>query len=130
MEHFRKLIKEMVSHDSTHRPSFEKIVQQIKNYVDHKEIKENKIIIKVCDKIKLGQGGYGIVLYGTLTNKQEKPKKKSSVAVKRIDVASSAINPREEESMKELNHKNVIRLFHAVSDSYYRYSWYTFSKKT
>ena len=121
MEHYRSLINEMVSHDPTDRLSIEKTSQQLKNCVDYKEIKDNSRIIQVCHKIKLGQGGYGVVLYGTLTHKIGRRKKKFSVAVKRIDVTHSAINEREESALKQLRHPNVIRLFHATSDDSFRY---------
>lgn len=123
MEHFRKLIKEMISHNSTDRPSFENIIQEIKNYVCYKIIKEKNIEIKLkfCNKILLGKGGYGIVYYGTLTDRIEEPKKKHSVAIKQIDVTHSTSNEREEMALKTLNHPNVIRLLHATKDDNYRY---------
>lgn len=92
-----------------------KVTQQIKSYVDYVEIRENDdLVIKVCEKIKLSQGGYSTVLYGTLTNKKESLKK--SVAVKRIDANHLAINEGKEDALKELDHPNVVHLFHATSD--------------
>lgn len=121
MVHFRKLIKEMVSHKSALRPSFKEVIQRISDYANYKELRENEVVIKICDKIKLGQGGFGVVLYGTLTSDKAKSQK-YSVALKRIDVTYSSSNQREEAALKELRHPNVIRLFHATSDHNFRYT--------
>lgn len=58
----------------------------------------------------LGEGTYGVVYEKTLGKKQ--------VAVKRIQLIH--INYQEERALQRLDHPNVIKLFHAVSDSNFR----------
>lgn len=120
MEHYRKLISGMVSHDSANRPSIKAIIQQIKDFVDdYRHIEENSLVIKVFQRIKLGKGRYGIVFYGTLAHTEESQKR--SAAVKRMELIYAAENDREEAALKELCHSNVVRLFHATSDNNFRY---------
>ena len=59
----------------------------------------------------LGEGSYGVVYKKTWNEKQ--------VAVKRIQLIH--INNQEEEALQRLDHPNVIKLFHAESDSNFRY---------
>lgn len=129
-EHFRKLIKEIASYDIADRPSFEKIIQQIKccvKYDIHEKIVENGVLLKVHRNMKLGEGGFAVVLYGTLQQHREH---KYAVAVKRIDVTHSASSKREEDALKELRHSNVIRLFHATSDNNFRFFLSIYNQST
>ncbi len=57
----------------------------------------------------LGSGGYGTVFQGEWNNNQ--------VAVKQIPLSKVESNKREEEALQKLNHPNVVKLFHAESDS-------------
>lgn len=119
----------MVSHDSTSRPPSMNIIQHLKNYyIDSKVIRNNDIVIKVYDKITLGKGGYGLVLYGTLTNK--KKSQKHSVAVKTINMNHSSSHNREEAALTKIKHPNVVRLYHVTSSNDFRYKYlHGFSKK-
>jgi serine/threonine protein kinase len=57
----------------------------------------------------LGRGGYGKVFKGFWGDQP--------VAVKRIELTS---DEQEEKSLRELDHENVIKLFHAESDENFR----------
>jgi serine/threonine-protein kinase/endoribonuclease IRE1 len=65
--------------------------------------------IKVDFNKILGSGGYGEVFQGEWNNNQ--------VAVKQIPLSKVKSNQREEEALQMLNHSNVVKLFHAESDS-------------
>ena len=117
MEHYLKLIKGMVSNDSTKRLPFKEIIQQITNNASYSEIRKNDVVVKVRDKVKLGSGGYGDVFYGTYSSK-EVPQKRS-VAIKKIDLDKS--DKREESALQKLSHPNVIQLFHETVDQNFRY---------
>ena len=63
---------------------------------------------KTDNKEILGQGAYGIVY--------EDIWKERKVAVKRIQLFHTTSNEREEETLKTLEHPNVIKLFHVEKD--------------
>ena len=62
-----------------------------------------------CDdcQVRLGDGGYGSVFPGTFG--------KGKVAVKRVQLID-ATNENEEKIMQQLNHPNIVKLFHFYSD--------------
>lgn len=72
-------------------------------------VEEMKIKFDCIDN--LGNGGYGSVYKGQFEN--------SSVAVKRVLLAQA--NSNEEESLKKLDHPNVVKLFHCESDDNFVY---------
>ena len=63
--------------------------------------------IKFHREVQLGEGGYGAVFLGTFRG--------NKVAVKRVLVID-ATNENEEKIMQQLNHPNVVKLFHFYSD--------------
>lgn len=120
MVHFRKLVKGMVLHDRESRFTIGVVIEKINDYLNHKKIQDGDLVFKVCNKIKLGQGGYGAVLYGTLTNK--KNSQKFSVAIKKTENEEKSIsNEREEHALEKLKHRNVVRFFHSTIDGDSRY---------
>jgi serine/threonine protein kinase len=58
-------------------------------------------------KTKLGEGGFGSVFLGQFDGRQ--------VAVKRVDVTK--VNDNEEKVLKQLDHPNIIKLFHSEIDA-------------
>lgn len=62
----------------------------------------------------LGQGGYGVVLEGFWGS--------IPVAVKRIELHKVESNEKEEEALRNLKHQNVVKMYHAESDTNFRYS--------
>lgn len=60
----------------------------------------------------LGRGKYATVFEGTLDGKK--------VAVKRAQLIDVENNPIEEETLKKLDHPNVIKLLYSVSDDDFR----------
>ena len=75
----------------------------------------NKEILVDKNKI-LGKGGFGSVFLGTLGIKR------LPVAVKRIELMKmdETSSKREEEALGNLDHLNVIKLFHAEDDEDFR----------
>ncbi|XP_046638068.1 serine/threonine-protein kinase/endoribonuclease ire-1-like [Daphnia pulicaria] len=68
----------------------------------------------ILDRCKLiGRGCYGTVYEGTWMNRK--------VAVKRIQIENVENNKGEEEALQKLDHPNVVKLYHAESDSDFRY---------
>ena len=65
----------------------------------------------ICGKKLLGSGGFALVYDGFY---------RLPVAVKRVQLEHVSKNPNEEESLRKLNHPNIIKLFHAESDSNFR----------
>ncbi|XP_057367110.1 uncharacterized protein LOC130688145 [Daphnia carinata] len=63
-------------------------------------------------KVPLGQGGYGSVFPGTFEGRE--------VAVKRVEVYRLG-NNNEEEILKQLNHPNIVKLFHCEVDANFKY---------
>lgn len=66
--------------------------------------------IQYNSKDKLGEGGFGSVFLGQFDGRQ--------VAVKRVDVTK--VNDNEEKVLKQLDHPNVIKLFHSESDKHFK----------
>ena len=66
-----------------------------------------------CDdcQVRLGDGGYGSVFPGTFQG--------NNVAVKRVLVIN-ATNENEEKIMQQLNHPNIVKLFHFYSENDYK----------
>ena len=62
-------------------------------------------------EVQLGQGGYGAVFLGTFRG--------NKVAVKRVLVID-ATNENEEKIMQQLNHPNIVKLFHFYSENDYK----------
>ena len=62
-------------------------------------------------KVRLGQGGYGAVFPGTFQGKK--------VAVKRVQLID-ATNENEENIMKQLDHPNIVKLFHFDRDDNFK----------
>ena len=69
---------------------------------------ENEITFK-REKL-LGSGGYGAVYEGVWKNER--------VAVKRIQLIN--VDGQEEKALRQLNHPNVIKLFHVEDDLEFR----------
>jgi serine/threonine protein kinase len=67
----------------------------------------NKMEIQYNSKDKLGEGGFGSVFFGRFNGHQ--------VAVKRVDVTK--VNDNEEKVLKQLDHPNIIKLFHSEIDA-------------
>jgi serine/threonine protein kinase len=67
--------------------------------------------IQFDDKVRLGEGGYGTVFSGTFRGNE--------VAVKRVLVID-ATNKNEEKFMQQLNHPNIVKLFHFYSDNTFK----------
>ena len=59
-----------------------------------------------CSQVRLGEGGFAQVFKGKLNGKD--------VAVKRILVDD--IDPREAEFLRNIEHPNILKLFHAEQD--------------
>jgi serine/threonine protein kinase len=68
--------------------------------------------ISIDRKTILGKGGYGIVFRGKWNSKE--------VAVKRIPIVNVQNNKGEEEALQNLDHPNVVKLYHVESDSDFR----------
>ena len=62
-----------------------------------------------CSQDKLGEGGFSQVFKGKLNGRD--------VAVKRILVDD--IDPREAEFLRNIEHRNILKLFHAEKDEEY-----------
>ena len=62
-------------------------------------------------EVQLGEGGYGAVFLGTFRGRK--------VAVKRVLVID-ATNENEEKIMQQLNHPNVVKLFHFYIENDYK----------
>ena len=62
-------------------------------------------------KVRLGQGGYGAVFPGTFQG--------NKVAVKRVQLID-ATNENEENIMKQLDHPNIVKLFHFDRDDNFK----------
>jgi serine/threonine protein kinase len=63
------------------------------------------------EKVPLGEGGFGTVFPGTFNGRQ--------VAVKRV--ALHRVNKdNEEKTLQQLNHPNVIKLFHSESNDEFK----------
>jgi serine/threonine protein kinase len=62
-------------------------------------------------KVRLGGGGHGSVFLGTFQG--------NKVAVKRVLVID-ATNENEEKIMQQLNHPNIVKLFHLNSDDNFK----------
>jgi serine/threonine protein kinase len=58
--------------------------------------------IQINNEVQLGQGGFGSVFQGTYQNRQ--------VAVKIVPLKDA--NGKEEEALQQLNHPNIVKLFH------------------
>jgi serine/threonine protein kinase len=69
-------------------------------------------LIKIDRKQILGQGGYGIVYKGLWGEE--------AVAVKRIQLANTESNEKEEKALEKLNHPNVIKLLDVEIDKDFR----------
>jgi serine/threonine protein kinase len=67
--------------------------------------------IQFDDKVRLGEGAYGSVFPGTFQG--------NNVAVKRVLVIN-ATNENEEKIMQQLNHPNIVKLFHFYSENDYK----------
>lgn len=61
-------------------------------------------------KVVLGEGGFGSVYLGNFEGRE--------VAVKRVQLRFA--NKREEDALRELDHPNVIKLFHCKNDDDFR----------
>ena len=65
----------------------------------------------VVDKEKfLGQGSYSAVFTGTFNGRQ--------IAVKKVTLYQ--VNDNEEKALQQLNHPNVIKLFHSENDNNFK----------
>ena len=62
-------------------------------------------------EVWLGEGGHGSVFLGTFQG--------NKVAVKRVLVID-ATNENEEKIMQQLNHPNIVKLFHFYSENDYK----------
>ena len=60
---------------------------------------------------QLGQGGHGAVFPGTFRG--------NKVAVKRV-LVKDATNENEEKVMQQLNHQNIVKLFHFNRDDNFK----------
>ena len=67
--------------------------------------------IQFDGQVRLGEGGYGSVFPGTFQG--------NNVAVKRVLVIN-ATNENEEKIMQQLNHQNIVKLFHFYSENDYK----------
>ena len=67
--------------------------------------------IQFDDKVRLGEGVYGSVFPGTFQG--------NNVAVKRVLVIN-ATNENEENILQQLNHPNIVKLFHFYSENDYK----------
>jgi serine/threonine protein kinase len=63
------------------------------------------------EKVPLGEGGFGSVFPGTFNGRQ--------VAVKRVAL-HKVNNDNEEKTLQQLNHPNVIKLFHSESNDEFK----------
>ena len=61
--------------------------------------------------VQLGQGGHGSVFPGTF--------KGNKVAVKRV-LVTGATNENEENIMQQLDHPNIVKLFHFYTDNNFK----------
>ena len=71
--------------------------------------------IKFERDAKLGEGGYGEVFLGTFKNEK--------VAVKRVQLSKC---DDKEKTFKELDHENVVKLFHFETDDDFKYVIFQF----
>ena len=106
----------MNSLDNADRPSFTQKISQMNTKTITK--RPDKVIEVYSNKI-LGKGGYSVVFYGTLTDRNER-KEAIVVAIKRTALIFYDNANREERALKKLNHPNVIRLFYAKSGCIFR----------
>ena len=67
--------------------------------------------IKFDREIRLGEGGYGAVFPGTFQG--------NKVAVKRV-LVTGATNENEENIMQQLDHPNIVKLFHFYTDDNFK----------
>ena len=67
--------------------------------------------IQFDDKVRLGEGAYGSVFPGTFQG--------NKVAVKRV-LLIDATNENEENIMQQLDHPNVVKLFHIDRDDNFK----------
>ena len=67
--------------------------------------------IQFDGQVRLGEGGYGSVFPGTFQG--------NNVAVKRVLVID-ATNENEENILQQLNHPNIVKLFHFYSENDYK----------
>ena len=67
--------------------------------------------IQFDGQVRLGEGGYGTVFPGTFQG--------NNVAVKRVLVID-ATNENEENILQQLNHPNIVKLFHFYSENDYK----------
>ena len=64
-------------------------------------------------KVSLGQGRFGSVFPGKYKGRQ--------VAVKRVALNQVGDTDNEEKALQQLNHPNVIKLFHSESNDEFKY---------
>jgi serine/threonine protein kinase len=62
-------------------------------------------------QVRLGRGGFGSVFPGTFQGRE--------VAIKRVELINATDN--EEEALKQLDHPNVIKLFHVDCNKDFKY---------
>lgn len=74
-------------------------------------------MLKLDRKAALGNGGFGIVCQGIWKNENGEDIK---VAVKRVPLQMFTNVRHEEENMKKLDHKNVVKLFDVQENKDFR----------
>ncbi len=67
--------------------------------------------IEFNSQVRLGRGGFGSVFPGTFQGRK--------VAIKRVELINATDN--EEEALKQLDHPNIVKLFHVECNEDFKY---------
>ncbi|XP_045035915.1 tyrosine-protein kinase Fes/Fps-like [Daphnia magna] len=124
---YQKLLLKMLEYNPGKRISATRVVQELKSIKDELTANDSnalhylipvknatKMEIKIKVHAKLGKGGFAEVFKGEFRG--------NNVAVKIVEI--NKVNVREEETMKELDHPNIIKLLHCENDEREEYRYY------